>query len=238
MVANEDLPDIHALSRVLDRALWALANSKSEGDDYISAAEVAKRLTDVHKIATDESAVRMAFKRAPKALVHAKKQDGGTTYAIMKEGERYLLSVGGPRVVLIEPDKAYSSRRKVEEFFQSCTGLIRICDPYVDAKTLDPLTAVPKGSEIRLLTSNVYDSARVWREIEAYNKEYSILGVRVSQDSLHDRYIILKEKLWLVGQSLNGLGKREAFIINLGQDMRSQMEAVFDRRWATSPVLK
>ncbi len=237
-MADEDVPDIHSLSRVLDRALWVLANSKREGHEYSSAAEVARRLTGLHKIATDADAVRMGFKRAPRGLVHAKKQDGRTTYAIMEEGERYLSGLGGPRVVLIEPDKAYSSRRKVEEFFQGCSGLIRICDPHVDTRTFDPLTAVPKGSEIRLLTSNVYDSARVQKEIEAYKQEYSLLEVRVSRDNLHDRYIILEDRIWLVGHSLNGLGKREAFIINLGQDLRSQMLALFDRRWATSPVLK
>lgn len=237
-MADEDVPDIHSLSRILDRALWVLANSKREGDEYLSAAEVARRLTNVHKIATDANAVRMGFKRAARGLVHAKKQDGGTTYAIMEEGERYLSSLGEPRVVLIEPDKAYSSRRRVEEFFQGCTGLIKICDPYVDARSLDPLTAIPKRSEIRLLTSNVYDGARVQKEIEAYRKEYSLLEVRVSRDALHDRYLILEDKIWSLGHSLNGLGKREAFIISLGQDMRSQMVVLFDRRWATSPILK
>ncbi|MGH7369849.1 MAG: hypothetical protein ACREIN_03070 [Candidatus Methylomirabilaceae bacterium] len=237
VVADEDLPDIHALSRVLDRALWVLASSKREGYDYLSAPEIVRRLIEVHRIATHASAVRMALRRAPASLVHAKKQHDGNAYAIMKKGEKHLSILGGPRVVLIDPDKAYGSRRKVEEFFQSCTDRIRICDPYVDAKTLDPLTAIPKGSEIRLLTSKVHDRARVRREIEAYGKEYSILEVRVSQDSLHDRYIILKDKLWLVGHSLNGLGKKEAFIVNLGKDMRSEMEMVFDRRWAISPVL-
>ena len=237
-MADKDLPDIYSLSRVLDRALWVLTESKRGGVEYLSAGEIARRLTATHKIATDANAVRMALQRAPRGIVHDKKEAGDKVYAIMREGEKHLSKIGGPRVVLIEPERAYTSRRKVEEFFQSCTGLIKICDPYVDAKTLDPLTAIPKGSEIRLVTSNVYDNARVRREIEAYKKEYSILEVRVSQDSLHDRYIILRDRLWLVGQSLNGLGKKEAFIINLGEDMRSQMEAVFDRRWATSPVLK
>src|SRR5574341_143689 len=125
-VADADVPDIHSLPRILDRALWVLENSKREGDEYLSAAEVARRLTNVHKIATDTNAVRMAFKRAPRTLVHARKRNGGTTYAIMKEGETYLSSLAAPRVVLIEPDKAYSSRRRVEEFFQGCTGLIKI----------------------------------------------------------------------------------------------------------------
>lgn len=237
-VADANVSDIHSLPRILDRALWVLENSKLEGDEYLSAAEVARRLTNVHKIATDANGVRMGFKRAPRGLVHAKKQEGGITYAIMEEGERYLSSLGEPRVVLIEPDKAYSSRRKVEDFFEGCSGLIRICDPHVNTRTLDPLTAVPKGSEIRLLTNNVYDDARVLKEIEAYEKEYSLLEVRVSRDNLHDRYLILEDKIWSLGHSLNGLGKREAFIISLGQDMRSQMVVLFDRRWATSPILK
>lgn len=232
-----DSPDVYSLSKVLDRALWILANSKKEGEEYLSADQIARRLTDLHKIATEADAVRMAFKRVTKGFIHVKISAHEKTYAIMKQGQNYLAGLGESRVVLIEPEKAYTSRRKVADFFQRFTGVIKICDPYVDPKTFDPLTAIPKGAEIKLLTSTVRDNPQVRREIEAYGKEYSRLEVRISKDGLHDRYVITKDSLWLVGHSLNGLGKKEAFIVELGADIRSQMEPTFDRRWATATVV-
>jgi hypothetical protein len=236
-VAQDGISEIDAGSKVLDRVLSVLARTKQEVYDYLSAEQLARRLTDNHKVATEASAVRMACKRAPRGLIHVKKMGRAKVYAIMKNGEAYLARLGGPRVVLIQPEKAYTSRRKVGEIFQGFSGVIKICDSHVDPKTIDPLTAIPNGSEIRVLTSNVHEEARVRREIEAYRKEYNALEVRVSQEKLHDRYIITPNGFWLVGHSLNGLGKKEAFIVNLGPDIRAQMEALFDGRWDVAAVL-
>lgn len=237
MPAESEPPDIRDLSTAMERALWVLAASKKEGKEYLSAREIAARLTETHKIATEPSTVRMAFSRAPRRLVHVKKGEREKVYAIMKHGEDHLTGLRGPRVVLIDPEKAFTSRRKVEELFQGFTGLVKICDPHVDPKTIDPLTAIPKGSDVRLLTANIYDSARLRREMEAYRKEYSLFEVRTCRDKLHDRYVITKHGLWLLGHSLNGLGKKETFIINLGPDMRMEMEARFDSRWSTALIL-
>jgi len=237
MVGEGRFPDIHSLSKVVDRALWVLSDLKGKGRAYLSAREIAEQLTDLHKIATRPNAVRMALERAPRGFVHVKGGIGGKIYEIMKSGEDHLAELEAPGVLLIEPERAYTSRRKVDELLKKWAGVIKICDPYLDPKTFDPLTAIPKGSQIRLLTKNVFETSRVRREIEAYRKEYSFLEVRVCQDNLHDRYVIVGDKLWLFGHSLNGLGKKEAFIVGLGSDIRLHMEPVFDKRWANSPAL-
>ena len=142
MNATAEFSSIEDLQRVIDRVLWILLKSRSDGQDYVTADELAKRLTEVHKIATSKDAVRKALERAQKGLVHVKRFGRSRTYAIMKKGETYLAGLGKPRVVLIDPEKAYTSRRRAEEILQGFTGLLRICDPYVDPATLHPLTAI------------------------------------------------------------------------------------------------
>lgn len=237
MTSKIQLPNIYTLEKVLDRALVVLYRSRDEGREYLSAKAIAEYLTNIDKITTYAPAVRMALIRSPKSFVHKKRIDGEEKFAIMHEGETYLQGLGEPQVLVIDPEKAYTSRRKVESLFQKLISPIKICDPYADPKTLDHLTAIPRGSEIRLLTCKVYDEARFRREIYAYEKEYSKLEVRISRDLLHDRYIISKDNFWLLGHSLNGLGKKEAFIVEIGMDIRMQMETLFDKRWNTAPLI-
>ncbi len=48
---------------------------------------------------------------------------------------------------------------------------------------------------------------------------------------LHDRYIIDDSIMVILGTSLNGFGKKQCFVIQTGQDLRSVLIPVFDGAW-------
>lgn len=47
---------------------------------------------------------------------------------------------------------------------------------------------------------------------------------------LHDRYIMDDSHFWFSDNSLNFLGNKESFIVSLGEDIRSSMSEVSNRR--------
>jgi hypothetical protein len=135
-------------------------------------------------------------------------------------------------VLLIDPAKAFSTAQKLEKLLGSLQGDVLICDPYVDDKTLIALTTIPTASAIHLLTLNVNDEAKFRSRLGSYQREYANLEVRVSATKdLHDRYMIDNTRMWLVGTSLNGIGKKQSFVVAVGSDIRVVTEKEFRRRW-------
>ena len=53
---------------------------------------------------------------------------------------------------------------------------------------------------------------------------------------LHDRYIIDDAGMWLLGQSLNGIGKKQTFLVLVGADIRQLVSDGFLRRWNSASL--
>jgi hypothetical protein len=140
----------------------------------------------------------------------------------------------GPDVLFIEPDTAFTGIRSVESLLGSLTGVVRVVDPYVDGRTLDLLAACTNADEVRLLTANITKPVPFQRDMEAFRREHKIpLQVRhVAPGVLHDRYAIDDDGMILFGTSLNGIGKKQTFVIALGPDIRTLALAAFERDWA------
>ena len=76
--------------------------------------------------------------------------------------------------VFIDPEKALSSIRKVEDIFLVLEGDLLVCDTYVDSKTFDYLALAQKATSIKILTENVQNETRFRRDLTAFAKEYKI----------------------------------------------------------------
>jgi hypothetical protein len=124
----------------------------------------------------------------------------------------------------------------MEEILASLKGDLKICDPYIENKTIDFIAECGSASSIRLLTSNVLKETKLRRDFAAYDKEYtSMLEIRISPNgALHDRYILHADGMLLMGTSLNGFAKKQSFLVSLGPDIRAATEAAFDRVWASA----
>ena len=136
----------------------------------------------------------------------------------------------------INPSKALTEIRKVEELLGGLSGALRICDPYVDKKTLDLLAECTAASKIALLTVNVQKESSFRRDLEAFSRQHPVpLEVRIAAAArLHDRYVIHGTGILIFGGSLNGLGKKQSFIVGLGDGMKAVVADEFDREWRTA----
>ncbi len=160
------------------------------------------------------------------------RRERGASFRIMRRGEDEISQVAS-RALLIDPSRALTSLRAVEEVLRSLKGEIRICDTYVDSKTLDFLAEIKGASTVQLLTENVQDSGRLKRDLAAFQKEHAVpIEIRVSiPGRLHDRYVLHSDGMLLVGASLKDLGKKQSMIVALSSAFGLEVARIFGRAW-------
>lgn len=155
-------------------------------------------------------------------------------FSLLGRGES-ILAGGGGRFVLVEPENALQSTMDLHGLLAGLRGVIRVCDPYLDDVSLEHLSSCPKASEARILTMNVRDSGKLRRLHAAAATEGRRLGIRVAPNgALHDRYLIDDSRLFILGTSLNGFGKKQSMVIQAGTDFRRELLSAFDRHWNTA----
>lgn len=228
-------PDVHALDDDLDVALWVLLVGSEKLDlPSMSAAEVADAATLEMKRALSRQRAAIVLAGA-KGLVARVARSKPARFTILHAGaERVRGRQGG--VLMIDPTTAFSGLQQLDAILGGVEGELSICDPYVDDKTLVALTAVPKAVPIKLLTLNISDPPQLRRKLQAYEREYGNLEMRTSlTPDLHDRYMIDAKRMWLLGQSLNGIGKKQTFIVAIGEDVRAATDRAFRQRWSGAP---
>jgi hypothetical protein len=231
-----DYPSIHKYTGVEDRSLWVLLVAKEKlGIPDLSPYEIQRTLTEVFEVSVTVPGVRYALNKA-KGKVHRVRSKKGDRYAIMQKGRDALLCQLS--VLVVEPEKAYKAIRSFQMLLAALTGHIRICDPYIDTKTLDMLSLIPKKCRIKLLTCNIQKPKILRRDYTVYQAQYKNLEIKVlSSGNLHDRYIIDENAMWLLGQSLNGIGKKETFVVRLGEDIKSRSMELFKENWGRGVCL-
>jgi hypothetical protein len=235
-LATEHLPSIHALGPK-PQVFWILAAAKS--DPLIGALTAAQ----IAEIGCELCNVLLSRQRVISILAEAKadgqvapvRRDGKRYFKIMKRGEDELLG-GGSGVLFVDPLKPLTSIRAVEEILSSLGGDIRICDAYIDSRTLDYIARSSKADSVKLLTENVQDSSRLRRDLLAFGREHGTpIEVRVSPSGhLHDRYILSKGGLLWIGASLKDIGKKQSMIVNLPMSFALEIGKAFERCWSSS----
>jgi len=224
---------VYDLETIQLKALWTLDHlSINSSKDRFTATEIAKFLVEEIGINTSRQAVRAALVKDTK-LCNMNK-DG---FKIMKPGRDKLMeNIGINKIIFIESGKPFSAKNSsLNDIFSKVSGVIRICDPYVDLNTLDVIFKnINKKNTINILTSKIIDkpSGIFSRQLQELRQEGFKIEVKIyNQSSLHDRYFMDDNTFWLSGNSLNHIGSRESFIVLLGEDIRQSMLATFNNRW-------
>ena len=230
-------PALEALGE-REQVFWVLGVAKERlGVKWLRASQVADALRDVYGVHIPRQRVQ-AILAADRKAVAVSRNGGLRSYQVMKAGLDDLLSKG-PDVLFIEPNKALTGLRSVQALMGSFTGLLRFCDPYVASASLDLLADATGVQEVRLLTVNVSKPEVFVRDLAALRKEHSAtIEVRqAAAGTLHDRYGIDDDRMLHFGTSLNGLGKKQSFIVELGEDVRSSALSAFDAAWGAAKVV-
>ena len=115
-VDTSEYPDVHALTKCLDWALWVLLLAKDElHTPRLSARQIVDVLVQSTETSTSTSAVIMALNRAGNRVhVHKRSRASDTTtYEIMDAGRKYLLGLTASAVVVLyfAAGQKYTSKR-------------------------------------------------------------------------------------------------------------------------------
>ncbi len=230
-------PDLRALDGEREQVIWVLWVGRDKAAlPLMSAADVSSVLRDVFGVHISRQKVQ-ALLAAERRNVVPRRKDRETSYQIMQSGIDEV--AGSSMGTYIDPDRALSSIRKVEAILSSLTGDVRLCDPYVDGRTLDLVAEARKATSVQLLTANVKDVSVFQRDIKAFHRQHgNHLQVRIAQGTgLHDRYAIDDVAMLMFGTSLNGIGFKQSFIVALGPDIRASMIPVFDATWSRATAI-
>jgi hypothetical protein len=101
---------------------------------------------------------------------------------------------------------------------------IDVSDPYADTPHLVQLERVLRGG--RLLTT---PKAAAKLDVDWLRR--NVVRVRTA-GTVHDRFVVGRKRAFLVGASLNGLGKRHSFLTELDNVMRAEVSRVFEELWS------
>ncbi len=214
----------------LKQALCILANN-TEPTEWLTCADISRLLRQDWGINIHWRTIWATFDKN-RTLVTRRKRGHKWHYAILAKG-REILKASDNKVTVIDPKNAIQHLRSFHDQLSELKGCIYICDPYLDASTLEHLDSCAEGTYISLLTHNIQDSGRLRQLISAFPSTKRKIEVRKTKKAvIHDRYIIDKKGMLILGTSLNGFGKKQCFIISVGQDIRSTMLDSFKRHWS------
>jgi hypothetical protein len=220
------MPDARLFESPLERCLCVLADVTGALD--MSALQISTNLLytfglDVHWRTVD------AVLGENKKCVARSKRGGRWYYKILHEG-RLRVSTPTENTLLIDPAKGVQNVTTLHDLLMTLSGTVRVCDPYLDATTVEHLDSCP--GNVRLLTHNVSDSGRLRQSINAFDRPGRTVSIkRVPKADLHDRYFIDDKGMIILGTSLNGFGKKQCFMIRTGQDIRAVVLKTFDEKW-------
>lgn len=230
--------EVHSLPDNLSISLWVIEFLSKNDLTCFGAAEIANYIVEELGISTTRQAISWALQKATKESLCHKKNHG---YMIMKSGQDKLLKLMNiRRVTLFAHGKPVSARIELEKIFSQMSGIIRICDPYVDEGTLDIIYKqfADKKIEIRLLTTQIKGEPQFKRYLGKINSEYPEIELEIrklKKGVLHDRYIIDNSNFWLSGNSLNHLGNKESFIAELSDaEIYKIVLTTFNSRWQSA----
>ena len=143
----------------------------------------------------------------------------------------------GNRTYVIEAGKVFSGKKLLQETMKPYIGsTLRLCDPYISARTLDFLN-IDHKCKVQILTQVIENKTNFQRELSDFQKEYKDIEVEVrvfSKNNLHDRYMISNDAVWSIGSSLKDLGNKDTIVSRLGDELKFALEEIFEKRWNDS----
>jgi len=168
-------------------------------------------------------------------------------YKVMTRGRREaekLLNAGSLDLVYIEGGKPRTARKELKDLLVTLSGIVKVCDPYYGLRSLEALELFPVTCRVRFLTAQTNESVRrLTGPIRDFKQEHPNTELRVYPNSneLHDRYVLSRDRMLIVGHGLKDIGGRESFVISigrsLGRDLLNQVSRQFDTRWSRATSL-
>ncbi len=240
---KQSLADIE-LPLLLSFAALALAQDFAK-KDYLTAEHIVAVL-EAAGVAIKRSQVIGSLSRAG-SKVSRKVIHDEVHYCLMTTGRRKiepLLGLGPIRVVYIKSGMPATARKHLRDIMSTISRNAKICDPYYGLRSLESLSEIPMSSNVRFLTSHTSEKAiSLAGPLMDFKREKTNVEIRIlpHPNTLHDRFILSADSLYLLGQGIKDIGVKESFIITISKsfapDLLRDLEARFDALWAASTIL-
>ncbi|MCP8304914.1 MAG: hypothetical protein H3Z50_05560 [archaeon] len=150
----------------------------------------------------------------------------------LKRIRNVLGQVGKSPVYIIKSGENFTAIKLFEEFLVSeiKDNEILLCDPYISPSTLYPFSVLKnKVKNIKILTSNIYESEKFKEYKKKLEKETNISIEVKNSKKIHDRYLICGKKCWSIGSSIKDLGNKDAMIKELDGVLNSLKDLFLER---------
>jgi len=216
--------DVHHFQTEIDQILVILST-----EEWLSTVEISSRLSQ-YGIGIHWKRIQSILEES-KTLVQRKKSEKKWYYKVLKAGKDKISN--STSVLLIEPNKAVQGVSTIQNLLKNLKGTIKICDPYVDETIFQFLDACMPSAKVRILSKNSKNLSQIKLLISAHKTQgREIEFMYAATNVLHDRYIIDSKSMLILGTSFNGLGKKQCFVVAVGDDLRKMTENYFDELWA------
>jgi hypothetical protein len=223
--------------------LAALLISENQAQrQYLSAEHIVAAL-EAAGVAINRNQIVKAFSKVGNKI-NRKILEGDLFYRIMTKGRRQIepyIQTGELSVSYIQAGKPRTARKILSQLLNSLSGEIQICDPYYGLRSLDALEMIPETCKIRFLSSKSTENhTKLSNAIHDFRKEHTNVEIRLfpQSKSMHDRYLISKDNLLILGHGIKDIGNKESFVINISkehaEDLISELRQSFDEKWDVS----
>ena len=223
--------------------ILAIVENKFEGQ-YSSAEEISCYLEQIG-IALEPLSITRSFSRAGKKISR-NKIEGIQKYRIMLSGieeVNQIISLEGQEIIHLEEGKSFSNRVQINSILSRLQGDILILDTYFGSRTFSLVSQMTQATSIRLLTARYNENKNNLISLyKDYQKEISNLEIRIypKPTELHDRYLISKDELIILGHGLKDIGSKESFLVVFDKsgypDLYISLMDSFNLRWKNSPA--
>lgn len=246
-----DYPDPTKLSP-LAQAFWILEVVKDKAKiKRVTSKTISFLLSELKEIDLKEKTIIRAFARAGNKIKPFK-EGGEVYYEIMASGrefikERAYISENG--VLFFTGDNSWSDPNKnFPKVIEMLQEDLCIVDPFYGNGTFYVLEKFGKNRKIRFLSCTLgneekQNESKFTINLQRFRKEFKNIEIRKYNKpyELHDRYIIAKNALVVIGHGIKDLASKESFIIFLPEKLVTgflpKLKKIFDERWKKSTKL-
>ena len=135
-----------------------------------------------------------------------------------------------PKETVEAEPKPFDAYLQIEKILKVATKEVILIDPYVD-ETLFPLYFydLPPNVSLKILTNRMFDKFRiVARKFKLQKSDFEVRKTT----GIHDRYLVIDQRAWIIGQSIKDAGRKPLSIIEIGDT--SAVLRMFNRLWSSS----
>lgn len=151
---------------------------------WLTPSQVSDGLRDVYGVLVPRQRAEALLSRAKAGGTVARRVSGGRRYyQVMDAGIAVVRSVKSS-VLFITPQQSLTAIRAVEDILGTLKGFVRVCDPYVDGRTLDWLSSCQQATKLDLLTTNIKNRTTTFARDLAPSIDSTLLSTLTSESYL------------------------------------------------------